>query len=154
MLPTWTQVIQPGLKCNQQCILISIIKKSEAVGLTSSISIVMYVLPITIFIIIIIKWCAWWRRLDSHLNMACFSDVCMGGSVMSNANLSIFYQNVRRLGTKQLEFLDNIYMTNFDITGLRHGSTTSANFTIYFLVHTLFTSLTGHIWTRILVVAF
>jgi exonuclease III len=51
--------------------------------------------------------------------MAHFSDASMGGSAMSHANFSdslgIYYQNVRGLRTKQLEFYDNVCSSNFDI---------------------------------------
>jgi hypothetical protein len=51
--------------------------------------------------------------------MAYVSDTSTGGSAMSYPNLgnslSIYYQNVRGLRTKQLEFYDNVCAANFDI---------------------------------------
>jgi hypothetical protein len=51
--------------------------------------------------------------------MAYFSDASMGRSAISDENfgnyLEIYYQNVRGLRTKQLEFYDNVCASNFDI---------------------------------------
>jgi hypothetical protein len=51
--------------------------------------------------------------------MVYFSDASMGRSAMPHANfgncLGIYYQNVRGLRTKQLEFYDNLCASNFDI---------------------------------------
>ncbi|PNF29930.1 hypothetical protein B7P43_G07277 [Cryptotermes secundus] len=51
--------------------------------------------------------------------MAYFSDASMSGLAMSHVNfgncLGIYYQNVRGLRTKQLEFYDNVCTSNFDI---------------------------------------
>jgi hypothetical protein len=82
--------------------------------------------------------------------MAYFSDASMGLSAMSHANfdncLGIYYQNVRGLRNKQLEFYDNLCASNFEIICLsRQDSMTCAMITIYFLTNTPFTGLTGHI---------
>jgi hypothetical protein len=78
--------------------------------------------------------------------MAHFSDASMSGSAMSHAEfdncLGIYYQNVRGLRTKQLEFYD-VCSTKF-----------VCPITIYFLTDTPFTGLTGHVYTRLAVVVF
>jgi hypothetical protein len=90
--------------------------------------------------------------------MAYISDAGTSGSAMSRANLGkclgIYYQNFRGLRTKQLEIYDNVCATDFDIICLRHGSTTRATITIYFLIVTPCTGLTGHILTRLVGVVF